>query len=96
MLSHGGQYQCYEAGNPSAISTINLVVQPQLTWPSYTPRYFVQVGSTSAEVDASTSVGPTAITFSWSVAGASVGTGSTVNGTLSGFDFSVLQYLQYV
>ena len=80
-LDDGGEYQCYEAASPSAVSSITLKVLPQLRWPAYTPRYFVQVGSSNAMVDASSSVGPSTITFTWTVGGTAVGTGSTVNGT---------------
>ena len=80
-LADGGQYQCYEAATPTYVSSIALTVLPKLRWPSYTPRYFVQVGSSNAMIDASSSVGPSAITFVWTVGGTPVGTGSTVNGT---------------
>ena len=76
-LADDGQYQCYEAASPTAVSSITLKVLQQLRWPSYTPRYFVQVGSSTAAINASSSVGPDAITFAWTVGGTSVSTGST-------------------
>lgn len=66
-LSSSGTYTCYEAATPSAVSTINLVVIPRLRWLKPKKMAYLVLGTPNAYIDASDSIGPTTITYTWSV-----------------------------
>lgn len=86
-LSSGGKYTCYEAATPSAVSTINLVVMPKLQWINAKNMAYLVLGTPNAYIDASNAVGPTSITYTWSIDpenGTSFG-----NNTHMGYQYSV-------
>lgn len=86
-LSSGGKYTCYEAATPSAVSTINLVVMPKLRWINAKNMAYLVLGTPNAYIDASNVVGPTSITYTWSIDpenGTSFG-----NNTHMGYQYSV-------